>query len=175
MWLMYYIQSEGSFDLGFLGILPRTFKGLIGIITGPLVHGTVQHLISNTVPLVFLGVVLFWFYPKIAYRIFWQSYVFTGMLVWIFARSFYHIGSSGFIYALGFFLVAYGLFVRDIRTILISAVVVAVYGGLFSNVFILDSRVSWESHLLGAVVGVSLALITKYLVRDATEVESEAS
>jgi membrane associated rhomboid family serine protease len=53
--------------------------------------------------------------------------------------------------------------------------VVAVYGGLFSNVFIIDNRVSWESHLLGAVVGVSLALITKYFINDTTQVESEVS
>ena len=105
MWLVFYIQDKGGFDFGFLGVYPRTIEGLLGIVTGPMIHGTTRHLVSNTVPLIVLGGLLFWYYPKISTRVFWQSYLFTGMMVWIFARPFYHIGSSGLVYALGFFLI----------------------------------------------------------------------
>ena len=162
MWLAYYIQDKGGFDFGFLGVFPRSPEGLIGIITGPLIHGTVRHLVSNTFPLIVLGGILFWYYPNIAPRVFWQSYLFTGLLVWIFARPFYHIGSSGLVYALGFFLVFIGLFLRDFRTLLISLLVVGLYGGLFANVFIIDNRISWESHLMGAVAGAVQAFLIKY-------------
>ncbi len=164
MWLIYYIQDSAGVDLGFLGINPRSFDGLIGIITGPMVHGTTRHLVSNTFPLIVLGGLLFWYYPKFATRVFWQSYLFTGMMVWIFARPFYHIGSSGLVYALGFFLVFLGLLKRDFKTLLISLLVVGLYGGIFTNVFFIDNRISWESHLLGAVTGAVQAVLIKYTV-----------
>ena len=161
MWLVYYIQDRGGFDFGFLGIYPRTLEGLIGVLTGPMIHGTVGHLIGNTIPLVFLGGLLFWYYPAFAKRVFWQCYFFTTILVWIFARPFYHIGSSGFIFALGFFLVFLGLFKRDMRTLWVSILVVVVYGGMLGDVLNLDSRISYESHVLGAVVGTANAFLIK--------------
>ena len=49
MWLAYTIQSSLGKDLGFLGIYPRTYSGMIGILTAPLIHGNLSHLISNTI------------------------------------------------------------------------------------------------------------------------------
>lgn len=161
MWLVYYIQNKGGFDFGFLGVFPRSLEGLVGVVTGPMIHGTAKHLISNTFPLVVFGGLLFWYYPKIAVRVYWQSYLFTGMMVWVFARPFYHIGSSGLVYALGFFLVFIGLLKRDFRTLLVSLLVVGLYGGVFANVFVIDNRISWESHLMGAVVGAVQAFLVK--------------
>jgi membrane associated rhomboid family serine protease len=166
MWVVYYAQFLISIDLGNFGILPRTREGLIGILTAPLIHGNLKHLISNTIPLVVCGGLLFWYYPRIARRVYWQSYLFTGFLVWVFARQFYHIGSSGLVYALGYFLVFFGLFLRDIKTLMVSLLVVALYGGLFTNVFVIDNRISWESHLMGAVVGAVQAFLLRNVGRN---------
>ena len=153
MWLIYYVQIKTGWDLGAWGIYPRTWQGLIGIVTGPLIHGSLRHIIGNTIPLIVLGGLLFWYYPRIATRVYWHCYLFTGILVWALARPSYHIGSSGLVYAQGYFLVFMGLLYRDLRTLLVSLMVVGLYGGLFTGVFVIDERVSWESHLMGAVVG----------------------
>ena len=103
MWLFFSVSFFFNIDFGFLGILPRSYFGIIGIFTSPLVHGNLHHISSNSVPVLFLGTILYFFYPKIANRIFLQCYFFTNILVWFFGRTFLHIGASGLIYALAFF------------------------------------------------------------------------
>lgn len=157
MWAIFSIELYLHLDFGFLGIYPRTLFGLIGILTSPMIHGSVLHLTSNTLPLLFLGATLYYFYDKIAARVFLQCYLFTGVLVWIFARPFYHIGASGLIYGLAFFLISFGLFRKDFRSLAISIVVVLLYGGIIYGLLPNQPGVSWESHVLGAVVGISTA------------------
>ena len=108
MWLFFSVSFFFNIDFGFLGILPRSYFGIIGIFTSPLVHGNLNHISSNSVPVLFLGTILYFFYPKIANRIFLQCYFFTNILVWFFGRTFLHIGASGLIYALAFFLISIG-------------------------------------------------------------------
>lgn len=157
MWLFFSIQLYTGVDLGFLGIRPRTAMGLIGIFTAPLIHGTVEHLASNTFPLLFLGTALYVFYDRIATSVFLQCYFFTNIMVWIFARPFYHIGASGLIYALASFLIFFGLFRRDFRALAISLIVILCYGGLIYGIFPANPQVSYESHLLGGIVGMASA------------------
>lgn len=153
MWLIFTIGFYFKLDFGFLGIHPLHLRGLIGVFTAPLIHGNFQHLLSNTLPLLILGVSLFFFYPRVAERVFLYGYFFTNLLVWFFGRPFYHIGASGLIYALASFLVLYGVFKQNFKTLLISAIVIFMYGGMTYSVFSFDERISWESHLMGAIVG----------------------
>lgn len=157
MWVLFTFQFYSGMDLGFLGVYPRHLLGLIGIISGPLVHGSVQHIMSNTLPLLFLGTLMFVFYNRVAWLVFAQCYVFSGVLVWIFGRQFYHIGASGLIYGLAAFLISFGFFRKDFVSLLISIVVVALYGGMIYGVLPQDTYISWESHLYGALVGVGSA------------------
>src|SRR6187399_2929593 len=78
----------------------------------PLIHVDIFHLISNTLPLLFLGSVLFFFYEKIGGIVFFRAYFWTNILVWLFARPAVHIGASGVVYALAFFLMFFGFFRR---------------------------------------------------------------
>src|SRR6056300_1343120 len=96
MWVVFSVEQV-TVDLGFLGIYPRTWAGMVGIITSPLVHGNITHIMSNSAPILFLGFILYYFYPLIATQIFIQCYLFTGFSVWLFGRQFYHIGASGFV------------------------------------------------------------------------------
>jgi membrane associated rhomboid family serine protease len=158
MWLTFYLESFIGLPLVFFGIEPRTFHGLIGIFTAPLIHGDVLHLISNTVPLLFLGSVLFFFYERIGGAVFFRAYFWTNILVWLFARPANHIGASGVVYALAFFLIFFGLFRRDFLSLFISTIVVLLYGSVFYGVLPSDPRVSWESHFAGGLVGIASAI-----------------
>ena len=153
MWAVYYLDRLFPGEFGVFGILPRTLRGLIGIVAAPLLHGSVAHLVSNTMPLLILGTVLYMFYDRIASRVFLQCYFLTGLLVWLFGRQFYHIGASGLIYGLASFLMFFGLFRRDFRSLLISIVIVIFYGSIFYGVLPTQPGVSWESHLFGGIVG----------------------
>jgi membrane associated rhomboid family serine protease len=157
MWLVFFLEVYG-WQLSNLGIHPRTVNGLIGIATAPLIHGNLSHLISNTVPLIFLGSTLFFFYHNIAGAVFFRSYFWTNILVWLFARPANHIGASGVVYGLAFFLIFFGIFRRDAISILISVLTLLLYGGVFYGVLPTDPVVSWESHLAGALVGITSAV-----------------
>lgn len=157
IWLVYAIGLLLPFDLAILGIYPRTFLGMTGILLAPLIHGSLFHLISNTLPLLFLGIVLFLFYDRIARKVFFQCYFFTNILVWIFARPSLHIGASGLVYGLASFLIFFGVFRKDIRSIVISLVILILYGGMVYGIFPQQPGVSWESHLMGALVGLTTA------------------
>src|SRR5688572_9389845 len=87
MWAAFYVEFFYGWPLSAFGIVPRTLFGLIGILTGPMLHGSLDHLVSNTVPLLFLGTVLFFFYGKIGSTIFFRSYFWTNIMVWLFGRQ----------------------------------------------------------------------------------------
>ena len=153
LWGVKALEWAVALDFGFLGILPRTLSGTMGIITAPLIHGDALHLISNTFPLLLLGVSVFYFYDKIALEVFAWIYFLSGFWVWMAARDAYHIGASGLIYGLVAFLFFSGLFRRDTKSLTISLIVIFLYGGMLQGLFPTDGRISWESHLLGAMAG----------------------
>ncbi len=159
LWLVKAIETLLSFDLGILGIHPRSLAGTVGIITGPLVHGDFHHLMSNTLSLIILGVGVFYFYHRIALKVFIGIYFFTSLWVWILARDAYHIGASGIVYGLASFLLFSGFFRKDSRSIAISLIVIFLYGGMVYGLFPVNEEVSWESHLLGSIVGFLAAFI----------------
>ena len=127
-----------------------------------MIHGDLMHLVSNTVPLLFLGTVVFFFYPRIGGIVFFRCYIITNILVWIFSpRVNYHIGASGLIYGLSAFLIFFGLLRKDFWSLFISIVVFLMYGGIFYGVLPNEPHISWESHLAGAVVGTVTAFNLK--------------
>ena len=161
MWLTFALDFLYGFDLKFLGIFPRDTAGLPGILFAPILHGDIQHLVSNTVPIIFLGATLFFYYARVANTVFVACYFGTNLLVWLLARPSYHIGASGVVYGLAAFLIFLGLFRRDFMSLLIAAVVLFIYGSIFYGVLPTGGNISWESHLFGAIVGATMASFYK--------------
>lgn len=161
LWVIHSVAFITQIDLTRMGILPRTFPGLLGIFTSPLIHADYSHLISNTIPLIVLGWVIFFFYPKVSYMLFAFIYFLTGLLVWIFARQVYHIGASGVVYGFVSFLFFSGIFRRDNTSISLALIITFLYGGLVWGMIPGWEGISWEAHLFGAVSG----LVAAYLFR----------
>jgi membrane associated rhomboid family serine protease len=167
MWAAYSIEFFYRIDLGFLGIFPRRIEGLPGILFAPMIHGNLGHLVSNTFPLLFLGTLLYFFYNRIAGIVFFRCYFVTNILVWLFSpRPSYHIGASGLIFGLAAFLILFGILRQDFLSLVISAAIIFFYGGaILYGIFPGDPRISWESHLYGALTGavtaVNLAITSK--------------
>ena len=161
LWAVHLLSLLLNEDLAKLGLLPRNLVGLLGIFTSPLIHADFSHLISNTIPLIILGWIIFYFYPKLSYLLFVFIYFFTGLLVWIFARQVFHIGASGIVYGFVSFLFFSGIFRKDNTSIALALVITFLYGGLVWGMVPGWKGISWESHLFGAITG----LIAAYLFR----------
>jgi len=159
LWAIKAIELAVSIDFSVLGIYPRTMLGSVGIFAGPLIHGDVTHLISNSIPLLVLLTGLFYFYRPIALKVFFLLYLMTGIWVWFAAREAYHIGASGLVYGIIAFLLFSGFIRRDIRSLSMSFIIMILYGGnMFYGIIPGDAEISWESHLLGMIAGVFCAI-----------------
>src|SRR5690606_142564 len=130
------------------------------ILLSPFLHSPSDwnHIINNSLPIFVLSWALFYFYREIAFSILGIIWITMGTCVWLSANpESYHIGISGVIYGLAGFLFFSGVFRRNKHLLALSLLVVFEYGGMIWGIFPLQERVSWESHLWGAVVGTILA------------------
>ena len=162
MWIIFLLNAAVGMNFNSFGILPRETEGIKGILFAPFLHANLEHLLSNSVPMLVLTTTLYWFYPRIATRIFLLSMIMGGTLVWILARTSYHIGASGVIFSLVGFLTASGIFRKRFKAFLLGLAVFLFYGGIIWGVLPTQPGVSWESHLFGFISGVALA----YIFRD---------
>ncbi|WP_461532328.1 rhomboid family intramembrane serine protease [Sinomicrobium sp.] len=160
-WVVYWIQIRFSYDFTSFGIYPRKLSGLKGIVCSPLLHGSVQHLYNNSIPVLVLGGILLHFYRHQSLRVLLYGLLLSGILTWIIGRPAYHIGASGLIYTLFSFIFFKGIVARHYRLVALSLLVVFVYGSMLWYVFPIDNNVSWEGHLSGFISGLILALSIK--------------
>ncbi len=161
MWIVFYVERRFMVDFSNLGIRPGSYSGLCGVIFSPLLHGGINHLWSNTIPVLVLGSALSFFYREQAGLVLVLGWVLSGLLTWYIGRPSYHIGASGVIYALVFFLFFKGLFTRYYRLIALSLLVAFFYGSMVWYIFPVEQGISWEGHLSGAIAGTLLAFFTK--------------
>ncbi len=178
MWGAFLFQHIGFFESCTGAIIPLAPEGLKGVLLSPLLHGSVEHIVSNSIPVAALMFLLYQFYPIIANKILFIGWLMTGLLVWLLppidisTGDFYYtciIGASGLVYMMAFFLFFSGVFRWDMKLLTISLIVALYYGGLIWGMFPEElfyrleqpSRISWQSHLSGAVVGIILAFAYK--------------
>lgn len=142
------------------GILPRSFKNIPGIFSYVFIHANFGHLINNVVSFVVLSGSLFYFYKPIALKILLISYLSSGIILWFIGRESWHIGASGWIYSLAFFLFFSGLLRRHIPLIAISLIITFLYGNMVWHVFPwqVNDPISWEGHLAGGITGIALSV-----------------
>ena len=146
-------------NLSWLGILPRNFFGLIGVITGPLIHSDLLHLLSNTFPLVLLSGFILFLHRRTATRVILLVYVLSGILTWFIGRQAYHIGASGVVYGLAGYLLFRGFLQQNRGSMAVSLAVLFLYSGLFYGLFPNEEHVSWEGHLSGLIAGLVAAIV----------------
>ena len=162
LWAVKIGERSLGINLVPFGLLPREWKGLAGIFTSPLIHSSspdwFSHLFSNTVPLLVLGSITFYFYRPIAFPVFFWVYFMSGIWLWAGGRGeAYHIGASGLVYGFASFLFFSGIFRKEKTLMVLSLLVVFLYGSLVWGMLPILPQISWESHLLGALAGVITA------------------
>jgi len=157
LWLVFWFEVKFGVNLNKYGIYPRDLKGLRGIIFSPFIHGDIKHLYHNSIPLFVLLFSLYYFYRKIALKIFIYGTLITGILTWSIARESFHIGASGIVYLLFSFIFFSGIIRKNYRLIAVSLMVIFLYGSMVWYLLPVKEGVSWEGHLSGFIVGLAFA------------------
>jgi membrane associated rhomboid family serine protease len=161
LWLVRVTDSLLGLDLVRFGVHPRTLDGLWGILWAPLIHGSFSHIFANTAPLIVLGTALLYGYPRAARMALPAIYLGSGLGVWLFGRSAYHIGASGLTFGMMFFVFTIGALRWDKKAIALSLIVFFLYGGMIWGIFPTNPDISFEYHFFGAVLGVAMAVLLK--------------
>jgi len=142
------------------GLVPRSSRGLVGIIAMPFLHGDLSHIIGNTIPLVVTLLLLAGSRANSGAIVFLITLL-AGAGLWVFGREALHIGASGLVFGLIAFHICSGFFERRIKSVIVALVVGGLYAGtLLNGVMPFQKGVSWDGHLIGAVAGALVALLT---------------
>ena len=159
IWLVYWFELRFGFRFNDMGIYPRTFSGLRGILFSPFIHGSLEHLYHNSTPLLILSTALFYFYRALAWRVLVLGLLFSGLLTWLIGSPAFHIGASGLIYVLMSFMLFKGILSKNHHLTALSLLVVFLYGSMLWYVFPVKENMSWEGHLSGLLVGLVFAFV----------------
>ena len=162
IWAVFFFENSFNVDLTSHGILPRTFSGLQGVLFSPFLHGDLNHIANNSIPLFVLTTALIYFYRDISLKVLCYGILLSGVITWIIGRNSFHIGASGLIYVLVSFIFFKGMMTQYYRLMALSLTVVMFYGGMVWYVFPdVDKTISWEGHLAGLITGFAFAIIYK--------------
>jgi membrane associated rhomboid family serine protease len=162
IWIVHLFNWAFDLHLSRFGLEPRTLNGLLGILFAPLLHGDWNHLLSNSLPLLLLFGGTLYFYRGIGFRVLAWIWIFGGLGVWLIGRDSYHIGASGLLYGFAAFLATSGVIRNDTRLMAVSLLTIFLYGSMIWGVLPLFKHVSWESHLMGALVGLISAIVYRH-------------
>jgi membrane associated rhomboid family serine protease len=157
LWGLHLFGYLTGTDLHSAGVYPRYLPGMAGILSAPLIHGSWPHLVGNSLPLLLLGSMLIYGYPRSRWFALAGIWLLSGVGVWLFARGSYHFGASGLTHGMFFYLFVGGILRRDKRSAAILMVAFYMYGGMLLTIFPRDPSVSFESHLFGAIAGALFA------------------
>ena len=155
--LVFMVDRFLGLGLLTLGIIPRTWRGLAGILFAPLLHFNLTHLVANAFPLFTLLLILFLDRRYRAEQTLAVIWIISGLGTWLIGRPAIHAGASSVIYGLVTYLIASGYWMRSWRAGIVAALVFIFYGGIFYGVLPRDGFISWEGHLCGAISGLWIA------------------
>lgn len=151
--------AQVSFDWTRWTVQPRDWHGLVGILTAPLLHGSLEHIGANAVSLLLLGTLAGTVYPKATLRALPLLWIGSGLGAWLLGDpGSHHLGASGIGHGLMFLVFTLGLLRRDRPAIAAAMIAFFLYGGMLLTVLPHEPGVSWQSHLGGAVAGVLAAV-----------------
>lgn len=159
IWVVFWLQVRFFPIIKTWGVVPQTLVGLRGVVLSPFIHGDIEHIYHNSIPLVVLTMALFYFYRPIAWKVLLYGILLSGFITWFIGRPANHIGASGLIYVLVSFIFFKGIFAKHFRLVALSLMIIFLYGSMIWYVFPIKEGMSWEGHLGGLITGFLFAVI----------------
>ncbi len=158
MWIVEVINTLDSNNLDGDGIFARSFSHLWGIFTAPFIHVSFAHLISNTIPFVFMGLIIALLGAARLALVTLIVIVIGGLGTWLISPGGVStVGASGIVFGYATYLLARGFFDRSLLELLTGVVVGVVWGGALLSSLVPQQHISWQGHASGAVAGVIAA------------------
>ena len=158
MWAVELVNALDSYRLDRDGIVPRNFSHLDGIVFAPFLHASFSHLLANTVPFVILGFAIALAGSGRLLLVSLIVALVSGLGTWLIAPGgTVTVGASGVVFGYAAYLIGRGLFDRRIVEVVVSIIVVLVFGGALISDLIPHSGISWEAHVFGGIGGVLAA------------------
>ena len=160
MWLVEVVDTATNGSLNQYGIISRDPRGLVGILTAPFLHMGFGHLISNTLPLVTLGLLIAINGAARLFQVTAIVAVIGGFGTWLISPpNMITIGASGVVFGYAAYLIVRGLFNRRLGQVLIGIVVIMVWGSALLTSLLPQDGISWQGHLCGGIAGVLAAWV----------------
>ena len=151
---------QGTFDWRPWAVAPLEAKGLLGLIGGPMLHASVEHIAANSIAILILGTLAGSVYPKATVRALPLLWLGSGLGAWMLGNpGSVHLGASGVTHGLMFLLASLGLLRRDRAAIATGLIGMLFYGGMLMTILPHADGVSWQSHMGGAFAGIIAALL----------------
>jgi membrane associated rhomboid family serine protease len=159
MWVVEAVNAIDGYALRSDGIYPRSFPHLWGILTSPFIHENfAPHLLDNTIPLLFLGLIVALRGARRVLLLTAIVIVLGGLGTWLIAPARTDtIGASGLVFGYATYLLARGFFDRSLLELLTALIVGVVWGGTLLSSLIPHQHISWQAHLCGGIAGVVAA------------------
>lgn len=166
LWVIFLLgivlRQFWALDIRSFGIRPRELEGLAGILFSPFLHGNIFHLLSNSFALFLLILLCLVFFKNLTILAMVIITLVGGGAVWVFAGGdTSHIGASGLIFGLIGFMISGGIFRKELKALLLSGLVLFLYGGLLLTLLVRIPGVSWYGHLFGFLAGIFAAWLTR--------------
>ncbi|WP_035678213.1 rhomboid family intramembrane serine protease [Flavobacterium limnosediminis] len=162
IWVVFWFEIRFKMSLYDFGIYPRSFSGMRGIVFSPFLHGDLQHIYNNSIPIFLLVMALRYFYREQSLQVLVLGILMSGFGTWLIGRESMHIGASGLIYVLVSFMFFKGIQSGYYRLVALSLTIVVLYGGTVWYLFpSAEENISWEGHLAGFITGFLLSYFIK--------------
>jgi membrane associated rhomboid family serine protease len=155
-WLILIINAATSYQLNRLGIYPRRFTGLIGIVTSPFLHGGFSHLLFNTIPFFILANFVLLEGQETFIIVSLLIMLAEGLGVWLLGREALHVGASGLVMGYWGYLVI-GAYQSPALTSMFLLVICFYYFGGFISSLLPEEGSSWEGHVFGLLAGMAVS------------------
>ncbi len=156
-WAVFVINFLLGGALLTLGVIPRTTIGLRGILFAPFLHGSLSHIVANSIPFLVLGWMVMLRDERHFIPVTLAGMLGSGLMAWLLgAPNSVHIGASGVIFGYLGFLMLSGWYTRSFGSILLSVIVTLVWGSLVLGMMPGAPGISWQAHV-GGFLGGALA------------------
>ncbi|HET6395771.1 MAG TPA: rhomboid family intramembrane serine protease [Pseudoxanthomonas sp.] len=158
--LLAVFAAQPGLDTGALAVSPRDAQAWLGLLTAPLLHGSLQHLAANAGAILILGTLAGAVYPRTTLAALPLLWLGSGLGAWALGEpGSRHLGASGLTHGLMFMVFVLGLLRRDRSSIAAGMIGFLFYGGMLLTVLPNEPGISWQSHLGGAVGGALAGLL----------------
>jgi membrane associated rhomboid family serine protease len=162
MWLVEIVNTLDSNRLDSDGIWARNLGRLWGILTAPFIHASFAHLIGNTIPFLFMGLIIALAGAARLALVTAIVIVIGGLGTWLISPGGVPtIGASGVVFGYATYLLTRGFFNRSALELLTGLIVGAIWGAALLASIVPHPGVSWEGHVSGAIAGVIAASLLK--------------